>query len=351
MSACSRRVLIEDSLVQDVLSRRGPPIGDAMFPTFTYGVISRGPSLLKLCWSGQLPVFTVGSQASTSLKDPSSEATTCYAHGRVPLSILGTKPVDVLVIDHSHEVFDRSRPRDPQAPLPVWFRWLERCPSNKRPRIVVQSWNTSHFWDDTGPAAKSARKAWDRLGYTTRFRVYSGKDHGSPVDQSRLMIISYARIGSSGQGSFSSVTDAWEPTVTPMGPRAMSNCLRPTGAGPHRDDLPDHMSNSVPPLSTRDPMPSKSGRWIQTPLGYRRLHADELAKGLGVPKAWIAEDGRVARTDVDHLTSLHLWEGLSESIRPLLERLHPSTASPPSTDSVQVPTAAVATPISSDAEF
>ena len=39
-------------------------------------------------------------------------------------------------------------------------------------------------------------------------------------------------------------------------------------------------------------MPDRSGRWIETDKGYRRLHPDELAKGLGVPKTWISEPTR-----------------------------------------------------------
>jgi hypothetical protein len=90
-------------------------------------------------------------------------------------------------------------------------------------------------------------------------------------------------------------------------------------------------------------MPSRPGCPIVTLQGTRRLLNDELAKGLGTPKGWVAErypDGRVLTLTV----SLHILEGLSPAL--LKESLQvPSTppeldsllAQPPKPDPVPVP--------------
>ena len=60
-----------------------------------------------------------------------------------------------------------------------------------------------------------------------------------------------------------------------------------------------------------------SGKWIRTERGFRRLHPDELAKGLGMPKQWI--DETIPSHEVDHLVGINLWEGVTEGLEPLLD--------------------------------
>lgn len=87
------------------------------------------------------------------------------------------------------------------------------------------------------------------------------------------------------------------------------------GAGPYRDSLPpDHVSA---PNAVRDPMPARPGSWIETDRGFRRLHADELARGLGVPKDWCPDPQVIIGKCIDHLVGIHLWEGLSQNLETL----------------------------------
>jgi hypothetical protein len=65
------------------------------------------------------------------------------------------------------------------------------------------------------------------------------------------------------------------------------------------------------PDSLTDSMPSNPGAWIRTPTGTRRLLNDELAKGLGAPKAWWLHD-RYPTTKATRATvALHILEALS----------------------------------------
>jgi len=103
----------------------------------------------------------------------------------------------------------------------------------------------------------------------------------------------------------------------------MSNCLRPTGAGPFFDSLHSHSCEtpSRVPDTGRDPVPSSPGQWIHTSKGFRRVHPDEFAKGLGVPKQWMPSPLNLPSRSVKHLTGVHLWEGVSsclDSLWPLV---------------------------------
>jgi hypothetical protein len=92
----------------------------------------------------------------------------------------------------------------------------------------------------------------------------------------------------------------------------MSNCLRPVGipcAAYRTSSDPD---SPMIPHCDRDAMPAKPGSWISTSKGVRRLLNDEIAKGLGVPKAWLGEIYPSSKA-VANTISLHLLEGLTSS--------------------------------------
>jgi hypothetical protein len=71
-------------------------------------------------------------------------------------------------------------------------------------------------------------------------------------------------------------------------------------------------------------MPHKPGSFINTHRGVQRLLNDELAKGLGVPKAWLS-DIYPSGKSVANTVSLHLLEGLTPS---LVSQEQKSTAEP-----------------------
>jgi hypothetical protein len=65
-------------------------------------------------------------------------------------------------------------------------------------------------------------------------------------------------------------------------------------------------------------MPARVGQWIETPLGYRRILGDELAKGLGVPKDTFLSPTRVPPRLVNNLVGVHLWDLISVGLESLL---------------------------------
>jgi hypothetical protein len=62
-------------------------------------------------------------------------------------------------------------------------------------------------------------------------------------------------------------------------------------------------------------MPSSVDAWIQTPTGLRRLLAEELAKGLGLPSDWTRPDVSLPASHLNHLVIILIWEALGALIR------------------------------------
>ena len=311
--------------------------------TWTYGTYGCGWNLLPLIWSRHTFSFEIIDGQPSGWSSSTQPATTTYSNpSRTPTNLFSHHSVDVFVADHS-EVTDTSSVFGSGSPHPLpWYRWLANCPPNLRPRVLVQLWQPWTLWKDPGPTSKHARKPLERWGYSLRYKVLNGSHFGGPVNQSRLVIVCYNRISSSEMSGFALETsvhlDLWDFNPLESGHRPMSNCLRPTGAGPTLDSLPTSLdlSRQSVPVSTRDPMPNTCGRWIQTSEGFRRLHADELARGLGVPKTWFSPSGLVPSRSVRHLIGIHLWEGISDGLRPLLPRPSAPTTPPlPSSPSPQ----------------
>jgi hypothetical protein len=102
-------------------------------------------------------------------------------------------------------------------------------------------------------------------------------------------------------------------------------CPTVCGARRNQDSCPVTNKNDVPDAAM-DLMPSKCGAWIPTTAGYRRLYADELAKGLGVPSTWL-EEGRcgLKARHLNNLDGIHLWEAVGLSaIKFFRENLKPA---------------------------
>jgi hypothetical protein len=156
------------------------------------------------------------------------------------------------------------------------------------------------------------------MGFETRYQLVDAESCGSAVSQARLVIWSFSRRASRDERE-------WCVPTSDLPARPMSNCLRPFGARRNQDSCPV-TNNDVPDAAT-DPMPSKCGAWIQTTAGYRRLYADELAKGLGVPSTW-SEEGRcgLKARHLNNLVGIHLWEAVGVSA---LEFLGETLKSPP----------------------
>jgi hypothetical protein len=91
----------------------------------------------------------------------------------------------------------------------------------------------------------------------------------------------------------------------------MVNFLRPCG-------IPQTAYRNIPrelhvPHPDLDPIPAQAGSLIWTKRGTRRLLNNELAKGLGIPKVWMADQyppGWLVHDTVD----VHLLEYLTTDL-------------------------------------
>ena len=146
---------------------------------------------------------------------------------RTSRDILNLFPVEVLVLDHSR---DHNVAAAFQV-LPIWYSWLEACKRENRPELVLQVWQQWATGSDRGPLDALQRKFLSRMGYESRYELLDTVDYGSPVTQSRLVILSYRLQDSNGLASAKNKFADWylqPPDNLP--PRPMSNCLRPFGA-------------------------------------------------------------------------------------------------------------------------
>ena len=250
-----------------------------------------------------------------------------FSDGRVPSTILQTTAIDVLVADHSSDrnmnvIFGADH-----SLIPEWMEWVRQCPDEMRPRVIVQVWPSWSITKEPGPSTKFPRKTLERCGYDLRYQVVNASDHGSPVNQNRLVIIGLKRD--------SPQQTEWDFRPQPSFRRSMSNCLRPYGVGPCRDSLPEGQKATTEkvPNSVTDPMPCTVKDWIKTPAGYRRLHCDELAKGLGVDRTITSDPTMIPARMLDDLVGEHLWETIFAQVGELLsstpQASTPTTEPPP----------------------
>ena len=311
--------VLSDPRVELLEQRAGPSVKCETTPSWRFGTYGCGLNLLPSLWSTHELVFEVDPSISTgALACPTHRDFSRTFHpARVPMTMLADHPVDVLVADHSTATSmkalfgsDHSRSLD-------WHKWLLPCPSHLLPKVIIQLWPADTIWQDPGPTSKHARKPLERLGYEFRYRVLQGTSFGGSVTQARLIVVCFKTKSSAAESDVPSDCPSWDFAPSFMGERPMSNCLRPHGAGPCRVSLPPGDHHSPIPHASCDPMPSRTGQWISTDDGYRRLHVDELARGLGVPKTWISDPKLLPRPTVDHLVSVHLWEGITQCLSSL----------------------------------
>ena len=98
---------------------------------------------------------------------------------------LADHPVDILIVDHSR---DSSLARSTQ---PVWEEWLESCPEEDRPSLIIQTWRLMSMLADEGPMSKHARKRASILGYTSRCSFVNNLQCGGSVQQDRLVVCNF----------------------------------------------------------------------------------------------------------------------------------------------------------------
>ena len=222
---------------------------------------------------------------------------------RYPPNLLIKKPVDLLVIE-------RGQVRLPPSTLDCtpWGALISGTPIPKRPRVIIESWNTgAHMWE-RGPTSKSCQTRWSKLGYVSRFRRVDACHVGGAIAQVRLIV---ARV----MEDYGAVWVWGHYPPPPYTPRPMGNLLTPPGLLPQKIycDLPFDS-----PRVDLDPMPCFPGAWVKTDQGHRRLLLEETARGLGVPKGWNLDQSKLTGGTLLRTTSLYHWEFLSSSFVPSL---------------------------------
>jgi hypothetical protein len=302
------------------------------------GTYQCGINLLQETWQRTSLVFEVKptiAELKECLPRRPSSATWSGTPQQAPANLLTRYPIDILVVDHSCDLSEIAIFGKGERSPPCWYEWLKRCPTEKRPTAILQYWQPGSMLSSVGPLSKPAQKSLEQMGFETRYQLVDAESCGSPVSQARLIIWSFSRRASRGEREWFVPTSELPPRPTrderewcvptsDLPPRPMSNCLRPFGARHNQDSCPVTNKNDVPDAAT-DPMPSKCGAWIRTTAGYRRLYADELAKGLGVPSTW-SEVGRCSlkARHLSNLVGIHLWEAVGLSVIKFLgEHLKP----------------------------
>jgi hypothetical protein len=171
------------------------------------------------------------------------------------------------------------------------------------PRVVLEFWDPSWIFKETGPVAKHEVTEWDKAGYSTSCQMIHNLQVGGVVDTQWLVV---ARTTSADPSLW-----RWPALPKDQAVRPMENCLRPFNV-PRSSYRPCDAPDSLPKAAA-DPMPPKAGTMIATSKGPRRLLNDELAKGLGVPSKWlrgIYPEGHVLGETVP----VHIFEYLSAAL-------------------------------------
>ena len=247
------------------------------------GIYQGGATLVPLVWPRTVLVFAIEPDlAHLNQKFPKRPCPQAWTStpAKAPKTLLTQFPVDTLILDHSR---DYNAAAVFQSPGPPWHTWVDCCPIDCRPSILIQVWPESAVGSELGPLGVCARKFLQQRDYESHYSLVDSTEYGSHVRQVRLVIISFSL------STHSAAARRW--SISPsdgLPPRPMSNCLRPYGAGKHVATPKEDCDPSRTPKSVQDPMPCRIGSWIETPQGFRRLYADELAKGLGVP-TWRAK--------------------------------------------------------------
>jgi hypothetical protein len=215
---------------------------------------------------------------------------------RLPRSYLQQRPVDLLALGNLGAEQHAA--------------WLERVKyTHSPPRFVFEFWPENSLFSDSGPVSKVQVTKWSNAQSKSTCRLINSTQVGGVVDRRWLVVIRYR--------SRKNERDLKWPNLGGEVTRPMNNCLRPNGIpyAAYRRCAPHNKSRSsigdLIPHSDKDSMPAWPGSLIETSRGVRRMLNDELARGLGVPKAWLGEAYPRPNT-VRHTIAVYILEDLSE---------------------------------------
>jgi hypothetical protein len=268
------------------------------------GLLDCGLPLCRNTWTHAQVSWEIDPRVKSrlsTLPDCPSPPLTYESLAKSPVSLLKRKPIDLLLIDHSRhdrasDFFSKGRRQER-----VWTEWL----AHAQPARIVEIWRESDIPFVVGSSGKVHRKSVASYGYFSQQQVVKATEVGGSVLHARMVVI---HTNLSLAQPVRDMSGGWEPIPASRLPRPMSNLLRPPGLVPRASWNPGRSIIDLPCRET-DPMPTHAGTWISDGGRARRLLPEELAKGLGVPKAW----GNLERMEARPLgwqTCSHIYEWL-----------------------------------------
>jgi len=99
---------------------------------------------------------------------------------RVSPLVLSRHPVDILAVEEEASCSAETR---------TWETWLQRCPMETRPDLVLVCAGSDELIRKDGFHSKPWREKVAALGYEAGFWFLRATDHGGVVRQDRLMMI------------------------------------------------------------------------------------------------------------------------------------------------------------------
>ena len=265
----------------------------------SYGVYGDSLNLMKESWKGMDFRFTV---RSTAVRRDEGQGVHSFRGPRPSAKKVAELEVDVLVVE-------RGGCRGQQQPRPTktWERLIETQPSDKRPKLIVETWPAqSTLWKpDTSPNGKDCRSRWKALGYETRSKIIDSKHLDGAIEQSLLLVVRDS-------------TDKWKwaPYDGTRGSRPMGNLLTPPGLLRLTARERQIRRDNVYPEGAlrnyaRDPMPLAT-RLIEDAAGPRNLRPEEILRGLGMEKQDAEWGAKESMDVIRNTTSVFHWEYLSQ---------------------------------------
>jgi hypothetical protein len=256
---------------------------------------------MRYAWSSLIHKFSVRRQSEKAPSVdllPSSNPQIFVGHNRYRKDLLEKCPVDLLVVERG--TFHQPPTSLERSP---WENLVNGTTTSNRPKVVIEIWAPSAQLWNRGPMSKGCVTRWKTHDFVTHCRLTKATSVGGAIQQDRLLI---ARVHNAYNESWRWDTSDRAPDVI----RPMGNLLTPPGLVNLRHYV-RHPSPDQLPHALRNPMPGRLGAFICTERGVRRVHPDETARGLGIPKT---DSNRATSSMLQRTTSVFHWEYLSASI-------------------------------------
>ena len=264
----------------------------------TFGTYGGGFPLISAAWEGMEHILEINANVKQEDSNmPSAKYT--YTGLRCQRNLLQRHPVNILVVEAGLKSQSHISQKGEH-----WELMIQSTEETKRPQLIVEAWAERAINWEYGPAGKASQIRWQKQGYATRMQRVDAQDLGGAIIQPRLLVV---RILEPRKW-------IWD-TINPSSQRRpMSNLLTPPGLLYQRARQYYSKVQGNVYEAHRDPMPETPGRWIRTDRGIRRLLAEEVARGLGVPKSWHVNPNDYTTKKLQATTSVYHWEYIAQCI-------------------------------------